>query len=504
MYNKITNIMRKAFMCFVALLAIAFALPASAMQIYVHYGNGTWPTGISSTSFNTSGDLILEVEPSDSFENLKTKIEDKTELTPDHITLSYGTYDNLPDDGTLYEYGITSGGTTLTMTYNPLKYTSAVAMSALQVGDTLAEGFSLTGNESNYIYFVANRHKSNENLSGFLENISLDQIQSIGANCVFSTLVNEQSITFAPVDENGRDGDAWVVTEVESIAGFTNITIAGIRIPGPPITVRMAAGTEEAANWTLASGDASVQGNQVLGNVMSGSQVTATYSGTRKVKSVKAVKYVPPVVITWNSTNVFNSDHQHDELDQQSDPLTYEGITISMSGPDDSYFRAYDHVRQTGSLVCYGQYGDSFTFTAPAGKKFCKIEIINDEWSISFDQYGDWTQPEDTKVVWSGTAANEVTLSTVFASASSLNSIVFKLIDAPLSTLTISGQTIYYVPGESWADAITNHQTENAGWTIYYDMVLHGNDFVADGVSNPVSPGEEINPNGTYSLDSDS
>jgi len=32
----------------------------------------------------------------------------------------------------------------------------------------------------------------------------------------------------------------------------------------------------------------------VLENVMSGSEVTATYSGTRKVKSVKAVKYVPP------------------------------------------------------------------------------------------------------------------------------------------------------------------------------------------------------------------
>ena len=185
-------------------------------------------------------------------------------------------------------------------------------------------------------------------------------------------------------------------------------------------TVRLAAGTVDSALWTLTPAD----------TVLAGQPLTATYSGNRKVKSVKAVKYVPPVVITWNSTNVFNSDNQHDELDQQSDPLTYEGITISMSGPDDSYFRAYDHVRQTGSLVCYGQYGDSFTFTAPAGKKFCKIEIINDEWSISFDQYGDWTQPEDTKVVWSGTAANAVTLGTVFTSASSLNSIVFTLIDA--------------------------------------------------------------------------
>lgn len=72
-----------------------------------------------------------------------------------------------------------------------------------------------------------------------------------------------------------------------------DITVA-CAAPPVPITVRMAEGTEEAANWTLASGDASVTGTQVLENVMSGSEVTATYSGTRKVKSVKAVKYVPP------------------------------------------------------------------------------------------------------------------------------------------------------------------------------------------------------------------
>ena len=73
-----------------------------------------------------------------------------------------------------------------------------------------------------------------------------------------------------------------------------DITVA-FTLPPTPHTVRMAAGTEEAANWTLASGDASVTGNQVLENVMSGSQVTATYNGTtKKVKSVKAVKYVPP------------------------------------------------------------------------------------------------------------------------------------------------------------------------------------------------------------------
>ena len=72
-----------------------------------------------------------------------------------------------------------------------------------------------------------------------------------------------------------------------------DITVA-CAVPPVPITVRMAEGTEEAANWSIASGNAFVDGTQVLENVMSGSELTATYSGTRKVKSVKAVKYVPP------------------------------------------------------------------------------------------------------------------------------------------------------------------------------------------------------------------
>ena len=173
---------------------------------------------------------------------------------------------------------------------NHTKYTSAVAMSALQVGDTLAEGFSLTGNDANNIHLVANRHKNNENLSGSPESINLEWIQSIGANCVFSThpYNEDYTTTFAPVDENGRDGDAWVVTEVENIAGFTYLTIAGIRIPGPLHTVTFAEGTEDAANWTVTPAEALTTG------VIAGSTLTATYAGDLKVKEVIATKHLEP------------------------------------------------------------------------------------------------------------------------------------------------------------------------------------------------------------------
>ncbi len=334
---------------------------------------------------------------------------------------------------------------------------------------------------------------------------------------------NQMSITVSGTFE-GTATIHVVCSDSQENPVSCDITVA-CTLPPVPITVRMAEGTEDAANWSIASGDASVQGTQVLGNVMSGSQVTATYNGTtKKVKSVKAVKYVAPAAtvaiaptateayiaanstsalvtagaanggtmmyavtttnaqpastadfsatrptaqgraagtyyvwfyakadanhsdseiagpvpvtlavmttVTWNSTNVFNGGHWQDELDENhTTPLTYEGITISLSVTDGSFFKAYIDYNQTGLLVCYGDDGDdTFTFTAPQGKKFCKIEII-DNVGVSFDEYGDWTEGVNNNIVWSGTAANAVTLGSVYIAAGNLTSIVFKLID---------------------------------------------------------------------------
>ena len=57
--------------------------------------------------------------------------------------------------------------------------------------------------------------------------------------------------------------------------------------------VKMANATDaEAANWTIASGQSSVKGNVADGltGLSEGAEVTVTYSGSKKVKSVKAVK----------------------------------------------------------------------------------------------------------------------------------------------------------------------------------------------------------------------
>ena len=186
--------------------------------------------------------------------------------------------------------------------------------------------------------------------------------------------------------------------------------------------VTFAKGIEDADKWSATPNT----------EVKKDTKVDIKYTGAKKVLGVKAEKKAKAEVmttVTWNSTNVFNSAHEDVELSKWSPtPLTYEGITISFSGTKASSFQAYDEDDHIGSLLCYGNNGDSFTFTAPSGKKFCKIEIINNGF-IVFANYGDWTRDanNNNKIVWSGTAANEVTLGSVYTSADNLNSIVFYL-----------------------------------------------------------------------------
>lgn len=396
---------------------------------------------------------------------------------------------------------------------NHTKYTSSVAMSALQVGDTLAEGFSLTGGDANTIYFVANRHKNNENLFGSEESINLGWIESIGANCVFSThpYNEDYTTTFAPVDENGRDGDAWVVTEVENIAGFTYLTIAGIRIPGPPITVRMAAGTEEAANWSIASGNASVPGTQVLENVMSGSQVTATYSGNRKVKSVKAVKYVPPVLV---SSIVLNKQTASLGVDST---MTLTATVLPENAADKSYSWSSDDIAvadvdQNGVVIGHNAGTANIIATANDGsgaKDTCVVTVLspvildgvtllyasdNDNWStvIGYNPGLMYQDGDNVRLTSNGAIlyydAFQVSV-TDFIQPFSLEHYQW------LRKAEISSGEFYYHQGETWQQAISANRTYNEPWSINDGKVIFNGDFMlVDDNSEPVDPTATIDP----------
>ncbi|UKK56706.1 BspA family leucine-rich repeat surface protein [Prevotella communis] len=67
-----------------------------------------------------------------------------------------------------------------------------------------------------------------------------------------------------------------------------------------------------------------------------------------------------------------------------------------------------------------------------------------------------------------------------------------------LLTLSVCGETIYYAEGETWAEAIQNHPTENQGWEIYDGDVTHENLGFLKQNDDWVPGTAKIDPNASY------
>ena len=112
--------MRKNKLLLLLALLMTAATGAWGMQIYISYPS--WPTG---TNVNGDGNLVLEMEASDSFENMKAKIEDKSGLNPDYMKLYFNSVE-MANNETLNAKGVTSNSV-LTLVYTPPLYTVTMA-----------------------------------------------------------------------------------------------------------------------------------------------------------------------------------------------------------------------------------------------------------------------------------------------------------------------------------------------------------------------------------------
>ena len=74
--------------------------------------------------------------------------------------------------------------------------------------------------------------------------------------------------------------------------------------------------------------------------------------------------------------------------------------------------------------------------------------------------------------------------------------------DAPaVQTVHVGGianATFYYIPGETWRQAIENHPTENAGFSINAGKVRYNGTRVYIGSFGELNPNTEVDPNGDY------
>ena len=93
-------------------------------------------------------------------------------------------------------------------TDEPTVHTKDVEVAKLKVGDILADGFSLTGDDE--IQIISGRWKVGEESTGDLV-FSLTDITNYGANGAITMYNGVFTTTITPVDEKGQDGNAWVV-----------------------------------------------------------------------------------------------------------------------------------------------------------------------------------------------------------------------------------------------------------------------------------------------------
>ena len=285
-----------------------------------------------------------------------------------------------------------------------------------------------------------------------------------------------------------------------------------ITLPPVPITVRMAEGTEEAGNWSIASGNESVQGTQVLENVMSGSEVTATYNGTQKVKSVKAVKYVPPVLvesITLNkqSTSIGVDSTMTLTATVLPDNATDKSVTWSSSNTGvatvDQNGVVTGVASGTAHIIATANDGSGVADTCTVSVYLVQIAIIGGV-QIKYVAGDNWQAVVgrnpgvlyiDGEFLVRRTSDNTYLISNG-QETYELNSFTTNAVW--MNGFSVGGHNFYYNPGESWAAAINNHSSANPDWEIAYGYVVFDGDTYLTVGSQPLSPDAEVNPSITY------
>lgn len=282
----------------------------------------------------------------------------------------------------------------------------------------------------------------------------------------------------------------------------------------PTYTVRLAAGTEEAANWSIASGGEPVPGTQVLENVMSGSRVTATYNGTtKKVKSVKAVKYVAPVLV------------QSIVLDKQTASLAKDStMTLSVASvlPENAADKSYTWSSDNTSVatvnattgVVTGMAAGTANIIATANdgsgaKDTCVVTVLRsaildgvpvlyasdyglETWSTVIGyNLGVMYQDGDYVKLTSNGAILCHDGHPVYADDYSyppFNDYQW------LRVANIDGIDFYYHQGETWQQAIDANRTDNFSWSIEGGQVKNMMQTLVDSNYNPVDPAATIDP----------
>ena len=196
----------------------------------------------------------------------------------------------------------------------------------------------------------------------------------------------------------GTDKDVDGATATYSDGDICLRSITARIADAPTYAVTFAEGTPETDKWKA----------EPATGVKKGETVTVTYTGSKKVIGVKAEKKAaePVADIIWDGTNVT-------DLNVESTYASYTKEGVKLSGNADQVQVKWNNSAYLGTpgMEFITMESGGFTFTAPTGKAFTKIEmkaVGSSGWAQENLGTG-WAYNTGT-VTWKGSAASTVKL----------------------------------------------------------------------------------------------
>ncbi len=241
---------------------------------------------------------------------------------------------------------------------NPQKWTTQVAIADLVEGDTLMEGFSITCSGGEILNFHGNRLKVNNTLRPNNLGFSCDELNAFVTYGPNASLSYSGSIPITPVDANGQDGNAWLVTSADGSSAYVD----GIYVaPAPDPTVP--ALDELTGNWNFLMPGA----NKVVKAVLLDSIVVGPHV---EIYGASPAFAAGDIYTRGDSTIYYYDTNNHHSFylraDEQADGK-YFGFWSDLDPTDFYYTDRTDRRVSTGSYTCghrfTAAYADNYTLT---------------------------------------------------------------------------------------------------------------------------------------------
>ena len=338
-------------------------------------------------------------------------------------------------------------------------------------------------------------------------------ISGINSSSVVITGTNRGSAYGCTVNSatiTGTTALSLTSTGDDNVKTFTmpssNVTVSAEFEELPLYTVTFAEGTEDVGNWSITPAEATTTG------VAQGSELTATYNGTQKVKSVKAVKYVPPVLV-----ESIVLDKQTAFLAKDSTMTLSVASVLPENAADKSYTWSSDAtgvalVNQNGVVTGVAAGTANIIATANDGSGVadtCVVTVLssaildgvrvlyathdNEPWStvIGYNP-GVLYQDDDDNV--------RLTSNGAFLYHDGLMVYVLENFYTGsngyqwMRVVEIDGSKFYYRQGETWHQAIDAGRMYNEMWSIEGGHVKNLMQTLVDSNYQPIAPTATIDP----------